>query len=114
MKMVTAYLRARGHKGRANAVKQEVIQADIGISRREMRAQIDEINGDLNIKDMVSFCNDGIYLVTSNEELRTIRSRAKRAVQRNRQRIQKADILLNEQTQLTFGFEWDGNTVTHQ
>lgn len=112
MRMVRAYLRAKGHKGRENAVKQREVFENTGISLRQIRQQIEEVNGDPKVRDMISFCNDGIYIVTSQEELRTIKERAKRAIQRNKKRIDKVEILLNEKTQMTFVFDWDNDTIT--
>ena len=112
MRLVRAYLKANGHTGEHNAVKQSVIQKDLGLTRREIRKQIESINNSIEIKDMISFSNNGVYIVNSQQELQQIRARALRAVQRNQARINKANILLKEEEQLTFGFEWDNDTIT--
>lgn len=112
MRPLRAYLRANGHRGKENAVLQSEIFLNTGIDKREMRQQIEDINGDLNIKDMVSFGNTGIYLVETNEELRAIRARAKRALERNKKRMQKAEMLLAEKFQMSFAFDWDDDQIT--
>lgn len=114
MTMTEAYLRAKGHKGKENAVKQKVLQEEVGLTRREMRADVEKVNGDQKSKTLISFNNNGIYIVESQEEIRTMKNRAIRAIQRNSDRVKKADILLNEVTQLSFAIEWDDNTITSQ
>lgn len=112
MRTLRAYLRAHGHRGKANAVKQSEIFLNTGIDKREIRQQVEDINGDRTIKDMVSFGNGGIFLVETNEELRTLRARAKRALERNKVRMEKADMLLAEKFQMAFAFDWDDDEIT--
>lgn len=114
MTLTEMYLRSNGNIGAANAVKQKEMEERFGLTRREMRADAEQVNGDLKSHTLISFSNKGIYIVDSPEELRTIRNRAIRAIERNSQRVKKVNTLLKEVTQLSFGLEWDNDTLTSQ
>lgn len=114
MTLTEIYLRTKGHIGKHNAVRQNDLREESGLNRREMRADIEKTNGDLKSQTMISYSNDGIYIVDSPEELRIIRNRAIRAIERNSQRVKKTDTLLKEVTQLSFDIEWDNDILTSQ
>jgi len=112
--IIKDYLLAKGHKGKANAVKQKVIMEHILIDKRQIRREIAENNADITNDYLISFCNKGIYLVTDPEEIKQFRARAIRAIKRHADRIKKADFLLNETTQLAleFDIEWDSDQIS--
>lgn len=105
--MVKDYLLENGHVGLSNAVKQSRIIHDTGLDRREVRKQIESVNADIKTTYMISFNNDGVFIVDSIEEIKTARKRAVRAILRNVQRIKKCDMILNDKTQLDFEDLWD-------
>ncbi len=105
--MVLEYLRSNEHVGAENAVKQRTIIQDTGLDRREIRREIEQINANIKSPNMISFNNEGIYLVNSVAEYRTLRARAIRAIKRNVKRIKKCDMMLNDRVQLDFEELWD-------
>lgn len=105
--MVLNYLRTNGHVGATNAVKQSTIIHDTGLDRRAIRREIEQVNANIKSPNMISFNNDGIYLVNSVQEYKTLRNRAIRAIKRNVARIKKCDMMLMDQTQLDFELLWD-------
>lgn len=106
-KMILDYLKAHNHFGKANAIKQKVLQDDLGIDRRAIRAEIEKINSNMTTRLMVNFCNDGIYIVSTSDEIRNLKARAVRAIERNVQRFKKCDMILATQQQLDFEELWD-------
>lgn len=105
--MLLNYLYSRGAVGKNYAVKRsEIIQA-IGLTKREIRAETERINNDTKQDAIVSFCNNGIYIVSSPDEIKTMRNRSIRAIKRSVKRIKKCDRLLLDRTQLDFEQLWD-------
>lgn len=105
--MILEYLKAHNHIGKANAVKQKLLQDDLGIDRRYIRAEIEKINNDERTNVLINFCNDGIYIVKTVDEIRNLKSRAVRAIERNVKRFKKCDMILATNRQLDFEDLWD-------
>jgi len=105
--MIANYLIDHKHFGKHNAVKQSVLQDAFGISKRQIRAEIEAFNGNPKNQHIVSFCNDGIFIVSSREEFRTLKARAKRAVERNVNIMKKCDMILSTTHQLQIEDLWD-------
>lgn len=103
------FLLTNNFVGEYNAVKQDDITVVLELGKREIRQAILEINEDITITRMASFCNDGIYLTNSKHELEKMRERALRAVQRNLKRVRKVDFLVNEFTQISLMDELIGD-----
>lgn len=93
---VVVYLLENGYVGKENAIKQNVVNWHLGITRRDMRDIIADINGDIKTKVLVSFCNKGIYIVKDRAEIETMRNRAIRAIKRNKERVEKMDFVLDD------------------
>ena len=105
--MVLNYLLSRGAVGKNNAVKRrEVIEAT-GLTKREIRAETEFVNGDAKSDHIVSFCNNGLYVVSNPDEIKTMRNRSIRAIKRSVKRIKNCDRLLLDHTQLDFESLWD-------
>ena len=105
--MIINYLKDHNHFGKENAVKQSVLQDAFGITKRQIRAEIEAFNSNPNNNHIVSFCNDGIFIVSSRQEFRTLRARAKRAVERNVNIMKRCDIMLATAGQLQIEDLWD-------
>lgn len=111
---VLDYLLARNHVGSKNAVKQKEIAPILNMSLRDIRAEIERINGDFRENYMINFNNDGIYVVNEIQEYINLRERAKRSILRNVQRLRKCDYLIGGTTQISIddllledGVLWD-------
>ena len=105
--MIIEYLKIHHHYGKENAVKQSVLQEELGITKRQIRAEIEHNNQHRPANDLVSFNNDGIYLVASRDEYLTLRARAKRAIERNVNIMKRCDIMLATTGQLQIEELWD-------
>jgi hypothetical protein len=105
--MIIDYLKAHNHYGKQNAVKQSILKDELGISKRQIRAEIESYNSNPNNEHIVSFCNEGIFIVSSRQEFRTLRARAKRAVERNVNIMKRCDIMLATTGQLQIEDLWD-------
>jgi hypothetical protein len=105
--MIINYLKDHNHFGKENSVKQSVLQDAFGITKRQIRAEIEAFNSNPNNNHIVSFCNDGIFIVSSRQEFRTLRARAKRAVERNVNIMKRCDIMLATAGQLQIEDLWD-------
>ncbi len=110
--MILEYLKAHNHIGKSNAIKQKVLQDDLGFDRRVIRAEIEKINNDPKTNVLINFCNDGIYIVKTVDEIRNLKARAVRAIERNVQRFKKCDIILASARQLDFEDLWDEDERT--
>jgi hypothetical protein len=105
--MILEYLKAHNHVGKENAVKQSILKDDLGMDRRVIRAEIETINNDQSSRTFINFCNDGIYIVATSGEVKNMRARAVRAIERNVSRLKKCDIILSTTRQLDFEELWD-------
>ena len=111
---VLEYLLDNNHVGSDNAIKQAKIMPYLNMSKREIRAEIERINGDFKENHMINFNNDGIYVINEIQEYINLRERAKRSILRNVQRLRKCDYLIGGTTQISIddllledGILWD-------
>ena len=111
---VLDYLLANDNVGSKNAVKQKEIMPVLNMNAREIRAEIERINGDFKENYMINFNNNGIYVINEIQEYINLRERAKRSILRNVQRLRKCDYLIGGTTQISIddllledGILWD-------
>jgi len=98
---VLDFLLARNHVGAENAVKQKELEPILNLNRREIRAEIERINGDIRENHMINFNNNGIYVVDHITEYMNLRKRAKRSILRNVARLRKCDYLIGGTSQVS-------------
>lgn len=94
------YMEAMGHIGEHEAILAIELAHRLGLTQRQLRQALLEINEDFTIKNMASFANNGVYLTASTKEVKKARQRAIRAIKRNVVRVRKCDYILNDITQL--------------
>lgn len=105
--MILEYLKAHNHIGKENAVRQSDIFHELGLDRRLIRAEIEAINNDPSSRTFINFCNEGVYIVATSGEVRNMRARLVRSIERNVARLKKCDIILSTTRQLDFEDLWD-------
>lgn len=96
---VCNYMEAMGHIGENEAILAVELSHRLGLTMRQLRQALLEINEDFTIKKMASFANNGVYLTESTKEVKKARTRAIRAIMRNVVRVRKCDFILNDVTQ---------------
>lgn len=97
---VVNYMEAMGHIGEQEAILAIELAHRLGLTQRQLRQALLEVNEDFTIKKMASFANNGVYLTESTKEVKKARQRAIRAIKRNVVRVRKCDYILNDITQL--------------
>lgn len=93
------YMEAMGHIGEQEAILAIELAHRLGLTQRQLRQALLEVNEDFTIKKMASFANNGVYLTESTKEVKKARQRAIRAIKRNVVRVRKCDFILNDITQ---------------